>query len=129
MTYKIKYHYQTGGSFSTSEEWDTLELTWQDLEVAKPNLRRIKDHYQYYQVEECKGKYWDPYSKESKDIINNAKKQDWYVEDSSYGHCQIVLKTDDGKDWRIWAPWCGYFETLYGAEIETDDRDDWSFEV
>lgn len=35
----------------------------------------------------------------------------------------LILKTDDAKDWQFCAPWCGYFESLEWAEIVVDNSD------
>jgi len=45
----------------------------------------------------------------------------WYDEMASEN--QIRLYADNGNVWQFWAPWCGYFEALYSAEIvgKTDD--------
>ena len=48
IEYKIKYSYRTGDSFNTSEGEDTLEYVWTDLDVAKEALKRIKEHYKWY---------------------------------------------------------------------------------
>ncbi len=40
-----------------------------------------------------------------------------YIIDSSNAQNCIILYTDEGKPYQIWAPWCGYFETLYSVEI------------
>ena len=44
MKYKIKIYYSTGNSFGTYNTETYLELTFKDLEIAKANLIRIKEH-------------------------------------------------------------------------------------
>jgi hypothetical protein len=45
--YKIKYNYNSGDSFNSySGLQDFLEIYWENLENAKSNLKRIKEHYE-----------------------------------------------------------------------------------
>lgn len=47
MKYQIKYIYDTGDSFNHyRDEEGVLELINEDLNVAKENLKRIKEHYE-----------------------------------------------------------------------------------
>ena len=48
MKYCIKISYQTGNSFGSEDTFDYLELEWDNIEVAKENLIRIKEHYKFY---------------------------------------------------------------------------------
>ena len=50
MTYVIEFDYQTGDSFHTYEEYNVLltDFEWENLEVAKENLQRVKEHYSWY---------------------------------------------------------------------------------
>ena len=41
--HKIKYGYQTGNSYGSESEESELEMSWENLDVAKENLQRIKD--------------------------------------------------------------------------------------
>jgi len=50
--YKIQYHYHTGDSFHTEEREDLLEFEWKDLDVAKECLKRIREHYRWYESKE-----------------------------------------------------------------------------
>ena len=34
----------------------------------------------------------------------------------------IILYTDEGEPYQFWAPWCGYFETLYQVEIMIESK-------
>jgi len=43
--YKIKISYSTGDSLHNYDTEDTLEISWNDLNVAKQNLKFIKEHY------------------------------------------------------------------------------------
>lgn len=134
MKYKIKYYYSTGNSFGSEDRSDILELEWDYINVAKANLRRIKEHYKYYK---CKNETRNTYmSKFYKDEIEYCKKiedekPDWLVTTGnsfdSY-HC-IILYADNNRPFQFWAPWCGYFERLHSAEIILPEDDDLSFEV
>lgn len=75
MKYRIKYNYDTGDSFRQSpDNSDFLEMVWEDLEVAKQNLQRIKDHYSQYR--DC-----NSYSarKNKAEILEANKDKDWFV--------------------------------------------------
>jgi hypothetical protein len=105
MSYQIEYNYDTGDSFGTQTGLiGILELGWESLEVAKQNLQRIKEHYQWY----SRKKGW------RNEKVEDPTDKDWYSQ--KYDFC-IILKTDDGNDWQISAPWCGYFESLNEARI------------
>lgn len=126
MKYKIKYDYQTGDSFGSSDETGFLELTWTNLDVAKANLNRIKEHYDQYKLLESYIKRAEPQTvlseNSSKDwFVSEGKKKDQFDEYYST-HC-LILYTDDGKQFQLHAPWCGYFEGLHSAEIIVDPSD------
>lgn len=46
--YRIKLSYCTGNSLCSENETSYLDLTWQNIDVAKENLLRIKEHYEMY---------------------------------------------------------------------------------
>ena len=51
--------------------------------------------------------------------IEVAKDEPWYVESSDYitkTHC-LKLVADNGKEFQLEAPWCGYFEILESVAI------------
>lgn len=116
MSFLIEYRYKTGNSFGSSNEAEKLPLTWEDYKAAKDALRRIKEHYEYYQEVHSYsyGKQAD--AKKSKE---DAKLKDWFVEESEL--C-LKIKADNGADYQFYAPWCGYFERLHVASIISDDR-------
>jgi len=119
--YKIKYHYQTGDSFHTEELEEVLEYDWNDLEIAKESLKRIKEHYEWYSY---KTNYYGR--------ADEVSKPEWHNVDSSNvsdEHYLMNIRMDNGKELQFWPPWCGYFETLYGAEIVIDGDSDMSFEI
>lgn len=148
QTYKIKLYYETGNSFGTDQAEDYLELTWQNLDVAKENLVAIKEHYTMHQeIESYHKKLTD------QQIFKNNSKKGWFVEhiipvnkktgckieekakkilgegnweyriDEYFAKRCINLKTDSGDKMQISAFWTGYFETLHSAEIEIDTSD------
>ena len=111
--YKIKYDYQTGDSFHTEEREDLLEYEWMDLDVAKECLKRIREHYKWYQSLE------NHYSFRKEEIV----KPTWHNIDMSNfiirtdEHYLMNMPLDNGNEIQFWPPWCGYFEHLHGAEI------------
>lgn len=105
--FQIKIIYETGNSFGTSKETDYLELTWADIEQAKLNLRRIKEHYDWYDYEQNKRGYLP---------VKKFERPAWHKE-ANLNEYQIQLLTDSGKPLIISAFWCGYFETLLRIEI------------
>ena len=119
--YSIEVSYQTGDSFGSQDTSDVLEITWDNLEIAKRNLKAIKDHYEMY------GKL-NGYNFGSKDtrqkIVGQYSREPWFVnDDRSHFHGSLKLEADNGNYMQLYAMWCGYFETLHGAEIITDDSD------
>lgn len=130
--YKIQYNYDTGDSFKTEQGLTgILNFTWENLDIAKENLQRIKEHYNFYQVNNNTN--WpefiaDKKRYETKDesnirienIKNNARTKDWY--DGKYDF-YLKLKMDDGIFYTTHPEWCGYFETLNYVEIISDSLD------
>lgn len=117
MEHKIKYYYRTGDSFHSEDTESFLEIEWKDLSVAKEALKRIKEHYKWYKYVEY-GKTF------SDDTV--IEKPEWLkidFDDKYTEHNLINLPLDNGKELQMWCPWCGYFETLYGAEIVSEDND------
>lgn len=157
MKYRIKYTYDTGDTFSNQYGLEGfLELDWENLEVAKDNLKRIKEHYSLYELLEGYNNRYKDHQK----ILEENRNKDWfvasdrlvvfkedspdsfwaidekdkakvekegmktkYIIDETTAQHQIRFKTDAGKEWQIWAPWCGYFERLVGAEIVGEDNE------
>lgn len=145
--YQIQYLYQTGDSFGSHDADGILELEWENLDVAKANLKRIKEHYEMYRR---MNSYYEKLDKFQLTQENASK--DWLAKEvklGAYDHGQferaidkqnitlfedrgfevkeffdptiaencIVLYTDKGKPFQFWCPWCGYFETLHTAKI------------
>ncbi|KKM97493.1 hypothetical protein LCGC14_1167440 [marine sediment metagenome] len=118
--YQIIVSYETGNSFGKHDEEDTIELIWDNLDVAKENLRRIKEHYKWY-----KSKHRDSWRRKKEDDVPMPE---WLPGKWGYDGC-LILKTDDGNDYQFGAQWCGYFETLHGARIEILKDNDMSFNI
>jgi len=79
--YKIKYNYNSGDSFNSySGLQDFLEIYWENLENAKSNLKRIKEHYEQYK----KLKSWHYNEGDFEKIINENKDKDWFVGKKTY---------------------------------------------
>jgi len=75
MSYQIKYNYNTGDSFSNQDGLEgILELEWENIDVAKANLKRIEEHYkQYKELNHF-------YSKINlQKIMEENKSKDWFV--------------------------------------------------
>ncbi len=118
--YKIKYSYKTGDSFGNEDRESLLEYEWEDLDVAKEALRRIKEHYVWYES------IAHPY------YVNDSVKPEWHnIKEGNIAkdmiHYMLNIPADNGEEYQFWAPWCGYFETLYGAEIVVVDEKDMGF--
>jgi len=107
--YKIKISYRTGNSFGTTDEEGYLDYEWDNLNMAKRSLRRIKNHNEY-----C-----DEYDM----FIEPKEPIEGVVWDERYKYVHLELITDDGKPYRCSAFWVGYFERLYCAEIECNNND------
>jgi len=129
MKYKIKISYQTGDSFSNSDKESYLDLKWDNLEIAKENLKAIREHYSYY--EELHNYYSTKPQRDRSVIIKEMRKKSWCADpiegfseganESTY-ELGMKLKADNGKYMQQSNFWCGYFETLYGAEIVAKDN-------
>lgn len=144
--YRIKISYSTGDSNGSEDTEDYLELTWSNLDVAKENLQRIKEHNEMYEMinnlrrlttrNECfdknKDKDWfvnkpKLFCISSDNAINEKDKGkvgdgNWeYRIDPDYAEHCINLKTDDGNIMQMRAFWVGYFELLHAAYIEIND--------
>jgi hypothetical protein len=112
MIYQIQYHYTTGDSFHSYDTSDILEVEYKNIETAKEALKRIEEHYKWYEYKNVPS-----YNKKKK--VKRPKWWDCSIEKgwTNMEHHMINLPTDNGKDFQIFAPWCGYFETLHWAEI------------
>jgi hypothetical protein len=141
MKYSIIAFYQTGNSFGHEDTTEEV-LTHDSLELAKSNLVRIKEHYAF------KEKIEHSYSSRQsyREIIKAHADKPWFVNEPRLYHVPndqavdtmkkgkeheyeyrpdptqaencLILQTDTGEPYRLWAPWCGYFERLHSVEIQ-----------
>lgn len=112
MIYKIKVYYKTGSSFGSNDEIDYVDLGWENIEIVKENMKRIKEHYRWYED------FNNHYKFSPK---QNIEKPVWLKSiDDELAQYIIMLKLDDGTE-RQYSPfWVGYFEQLYEIELCTD---------
>ena len=148
--YKIKINYSSGDSFNRYDNLERcLEPEWTNIEIAKENLKRIKDHYDWitnFDPSSSRGRFGDCltedeeeeykklsyrkrseylekiFFKRSPSFVKIDKKQD--LHDATY---YINLLDDNRNEIKVCAFWNGYFEILHGASIVTDEEDGWSF--
>ena len=118
MLYKIQYNYNTGDSYNNYNYTSVLELTWNNLDIAKENLKRIQQHYNYYK------ELHNYQSRKSRELlIKDNSYFPWFVNIGSlHEHC-LILITDDGNNFQLSAPWCGHFESLNSVEIIIEDTE------
>jgi len=146
--YKILISYGTGDSFNNYDTTSFIELEWDNLDVAKENLKAIREHdnmcelanawrtkfedkVKYYQDNE--DKFW--FVSDSKPLHNKNKcyhamadykksPDDFTLVPDDYSAQHLIkFKADNGNLMQIQAFWVGYFERFMGAEIITDDSD------
>ncbi len=79
MSYQIEYRYSTGDSFGSSDEEGILDYEWENLENAKENLQRIKEHYKMYQEIENVGKYSNKDKRDACEILDSYQDKDWFA--------------------------------------------------
>lgn len=126
MKYDIKITYDTGDSYNTySNVEKMLGLEMDDLVLVKENLKRIKEHYDFYKADRelSRGFYSKGKNRklELEKAINQAKQKPWYSD--KYPDMTLILVLDDCNPFQVGAFWCGYFETLKCAEIIQDQSD------
>lgn len=120
MKYQIKIKYRTGDSEGYEDAVDTLELEWENLDIAKENLQAIREHYTMYCDAEL-SLYYSKIGETQQSIIESNKDKWWFVE--QYPKQCIKFKADNNNIMQMSAFWTGYFETLYCAEIVTSESD------
>ncbi len=126
MFYNIKCIYDTGDSFHNEYDVETtIEIKTTSLELAQENLKRIKEHYEYYSADKGSFEYrydWSGAKARIDKVLEEAKTKPWFVGDYNFS---LKLLLDGGKEYQISACWCGYFEKLNSAEIviENEEKD------
>ena len=136
--YTIEIDYTHGDSYHSERSKETIEEFSWNLETAKINLQRIKEHYQAYNYRN--GYVSCMAGKKEKQLLEDIQKKPWFVsiDDMEYKGIfdpwtsNVKLLEDDGTSKVYYTgKWTGYFETLHGASIvkteETTD-DDLSFQ-
>lgn len=135
MPYQIKVRYQTGDSFNKWDEetlisysnqdtkWNKVDFTWDDAELAKENLARIKEYHQWFNSRPTS--YW----RKTEEELAWRKAKPKYVPHDEHFPNRFSIKRQDGQEEVIWPCWEGYFETLYGAEVVSRPEDGWSFSL
>lgn len=119
--YYIEIIYDTGDSFNHYTDKVSLvhELSWNNLDIATENLKRLEAHYKLYTVNQQFARF--DYSEEQIEQIKQAAKQaDWYNPkyESEYS---MFMYDDDGNKVGVSTFWTGYFETLKSAEIKINE--------
>lgn len=107
ILYKIRVLYETGNSFGSHKEVESVEHRWSNLKIAIENLARIKEHYIWYK--------WENSYKFDKSVFYEKPA---FV--NSNDETSILLKLDDGTEMYSQCFWCGYFEEPEYAKIELD---------
>ena len=118
--YKIQVCYQTGNSFNSEEITEFIDgFSWEKEDVAKRNLKRIGEHYKLYMLF---NKGYDADKGQLDVEKKKAKKTDWFVDDN--WEYKINVELDDGTFKQMsTGSWCGYFESLWSAELVCDQSD------
>ncbi len=148
VEYRIKVSYRTGHSLHSEDTSDYLELTWNNLEIAKENLIIIKEHYEMYRsIHDYGNKI------KRSQVFENNKTKEWFVntpklfcinsnraideknkgkigegnweyrpDECDAEYC-LKLKADNGNYMQLRAFWIGHFEQLYEIEIEVNNDD------
>lgn len=122
MTYTIEIHYQTGDSFGSHQERESVGCVWHDKEQARLALAYIKDHYEVY----TKANGWNPKYKTAKEVEAIVKTKPWKADELEYWEYSIKVPFEDTTQ-VIRAFWTGYFERLIEAKIITVEDDEDSF--
>jgi hypothetical protein len=119
--YKIQVCYQTGDSFSSECITKLIAgFSWEKEEVVKKNLKRIESHYKLYMLH---NKDYNADQGQLDTEKKKARKTDWFI-DNEYWEYNINVELDDGTFTQMSVgSWCGYFESLWSAEIICDLSD------
>lgn len=130
MKYQIEINYQTGNSFGSEDKTSTInEISWSDLNAAKKSLKAINDHYKLYMFF---NKEWNANKKQREEALKKAMGKEWFrnstnKSEKNFWEYSIGLTQDDGTIKFISPFWCGYFESLWSAEIVSlkPEDNDW----
>jgi hypothetical protein len=99
--YGIRVDYITGDSFRSEHIYgEDIGIAISDIDKAKENLKRIKEHYFEFQDGPNRGR-----------------------------HEPLKLLLDEKEDVILYPFWIGYFETLLGAEVYSLEDNGMRFEL
>tara|TARA_Y100000766_G_C18662238_1_gene485774 strand:+ start:122 stop:505 length:384 start_codon:yes stop_codon:yes gene_type:complete len=121
--YTILIKYQTGNSFHTGVEEETIGMLWKNVSFAEKAYRSIIEHYKNYKESgsTIRGRNFD---------VENIKNKEWFLEDpqrtnkwEDFWKFHINVKKDDNTDQTISAFWCGYFEKLIEIRIVSEEKE------
>lgn len=108
---------------------------YEEAEDSRWNKKTKQEILQQYQDRDwfVKKSRWVAYKKHTPDSwfaidesdVEKIKKNPEYsvkqhIDETEATHC-LILYTDEGKKFQLWAPWCGHFERLLHAEIIEDN--------
>lgn len=114
--YKLIAEYKTGNSFGSEDTSDVIH-EFESKEVATAAMNRLAEHYRWYK--------WD--DKSEYDKARALRYNDHSVEEPEWHkkleyNFQANYYNELGNLVQMCAPYCGYFEKLYGLKIETNDE-------
>ncbi len=123
--YKIIVEYETGDSFGS---WDASDEIgpWTNLDIAKENLLRIKEHYEIYKDFEYSD-YYKCNESTKRQFLNETGLSEIPRWLAPHWQRNIILLNDDECPYIVHVNWAGYFERLSGASIRRAEEDGWSF--
>lgn len=106
--YYIVVNYDSGSSFGIDPDHSCVLIEeWDNLDIAKENLKRIEAHYKAQ-----KGiNGWKKF-----DQWENYKTEPWFSKRNPEYEVQVLK--DDGSSCEEYCQWIGYFERMNYAEIK-----------
>lgn len=127
MGYHIRINYVTGDSFHTETRDSSIGEGW-TLEVAKENLRRLREHHRAVNI--SKNYYSMANHAKVENLSTEWKKQPWYVGvhysngKETINETSFMIVNNDGTPKKEYAFWNGYFEHLNSATVEAETVND-----
>ena len=117
--YKIEVAYDTGDSFHQEHDVKHVinEVSWNSLSAAKRALKAIEQHYHFYMILH---KEWNVDKKDKDNAKRQAEQCKWY--DKEYPDFIFYLEDDNGDLVKVYSRWTGYFESMVGADIITENE-------
>lgn len=102
MNYRIEIEYETGGSRGLYITTDYLAvsfddgLSWDDLEIAKENIKRIKEHWVMYDKSNSRRNRVSV-----QEVCETHKDERWFFAKKDKWFVDIHNKDREPKDWII----------------------------